>query len=297
MIVKLSVVRTSDDASCPFGLNIPFGCKYAGDAVDKMAAFAILGPDITQEEKDKIQKANNRFLSWSLADSELKHKCKYADQLIENKEAVVCNYTDSAPGVSHTSLFGSPYYSRIMSGNSMQGLYSYPIGLHADYNASRNDYYGLFSLQGAQKIIINKVAKHESNYDGSCILFYCEQDSSVLLLKRADMVNQPRTWGLPGGRKEHGEHPVQCVLRETQEEIGFIPGIHDIESYGILEIGTEPNCVVFVAQISKETKDKYNSSIILNNEHTEHRWFKTSEIPDDLHSVPKLVFQETDVIS
>ena len=45
----------------------------------------------------------------------------------------------------------APFYSQIFSGLGLNGLYSYPIGYYADYNISRNLFYGIFSLQGAER--------------------------------------------------------------------------------------------------------------------------------------------------
>ncbi|MEP2534350.1 NUDIX hydrolase [Shimia sp.] len=37
-----------------------------------------------------------------------------------------------------------------------------------------------------------------------------------------DHIPWPGSWDFPGGGREEGESPLECVLRETQEEVGLI---------------------------------------------------------------------------
>src|SRR5690606_27473128 len=116
-IVRLAIVRKEDADPCPFGLSILFGCKYAGDIIENLAPLSVVGEDGTDEDKDKIRKANKKLLTWRLMNSAEKPKqCKYASDIIKHKEAVVCNYGDTAPGIGPTPFLGSPFYSRVMSG-------------------------------------------------------------------------------------------------------------------------------------------------------------------------------------
>jgi len=45
-------------------------------------------------------------------------------------------------------------------------------------------------------------------------------ERGILLTQFSDRTNAPRTWGLPGGGIEPGEHPRDAVVRETWEETG-----------------------------------------------------------------------------
>jgi ADP-ribose pyrophosphatase YjhB (NUDIX family) len=49
----------------------------------------------------------------------------------------------------------------------------------------------------------------------------CRADDRVLLAL-AVAPNGERTWTLPGGRVEHGEDPIDTVIRELEEETGTI---------------------------------------------------------------------------
>ena len=79
-------------------------------------------------------------------------RCPYAAKVFEKLDASECNYYDTAPGQGQESaLLGSPFYSQIFAGLGLNGLFTYPIGYYADYNISRNLFYGIFSLQGEQR--------------------------------------------------------------------------------------------------------------------------------------------------
>lgn len=49
---------------------------------------------------------------------------------------------------------------------------------------------------------------------------YIEHDGQILLLHRQNNKSQGNKWGLPGGKVEKNETPVQAVIRETKEETG-----------------------------------------------------------------------------
>jgi hypothetical protein len=79
-------------------------------------------------------------------------RCTYAAKVFPDKNAVECNFEDTAPGVGEkTTLLAAPFYSQIFGGIGLNGLYTYPIGYYADYNITRNLYYGLYSLQGSEE--------------------------------------------------------------------------------------------------------------------------------------------------
>lgn len=147
-IVKLAVIRDNENAKCPFGLPVPFGCKYAGNVVERMAPTSIL-KEASEQDEQKIASANVKLLSWSLMEKDhVPAPCMYASKVF--KEAVECNYEDVAPGESGT-IAPIPDYSQIFSGDGFTGLYSWPIGHYADYNISRNLFYGQFSLQSSEE--------------------------------------------------------------------------------------------------------------------------------------------------
>jgi len=146
-IVKLAVIRNDESEPCPFGLSIPSACKIAGDTVDKMTDLNSLDDDM-EPHRESILKANNSVLKWNSNGK----NCKYADKLFPNSPTVECNFGDTAPTQKQEgTLLGSPFYSQHFAGIGLDGLYSYPLGFYADYNISRNTYYGIYSLQGSEE--------------------------------------------------------------------------------------------------------------------------------------------------
>lgn len=165
---KESKIRKNDTSSCPFGLQIPFACKYAGQHVDKMAPLDIMdknkdeGLDDLSPEKKAIAKANTKLLSWNLLRSgEKPCKCPYAGMLFDKKNDLVeCNYEDSAPGQSPIGpLMPPPFYSKVFE-SSINGLKTMPVGYYSDYDVSRNLFFGTYSLQGsAREDMIKRASK------------------------------------------------------------------------------------------------------------------------------------------
>lgn len=150
---KLAVIRKNDDTPCPFGMQVPWACKNAGQIIERMAPLDVLGPEASDDEQRVLAKANLRLLVWELMSGNQPERCTYASHVFPDKSAVDCNFGDTAPGQDQKSaLLGSPFYSRLFTGIALDGLYSYPLGFYGDYNISRNLFYGLYSLQGQTKI-------------------------------------------------------------------------------------------------------------------------------------------------
>ena len=48
-----------------------------------------------------------------------------------------------------------------------------------------------------------------------------EYEGDILLLRRQDLIVEGDRWGIPSGRMERGETPVESMRREIREETGL----------------------------------------------------------------------------
>lgn len=144
-LLKLAILRENDDHPCPFLLDIQDGCLKAGELVNSMASVDILGENASEEEIEQLKAANISLLN-------LKHenkKCIYADKIIKDKNIVECSFGEDNPNATEGSVpLPAPYYAKNYNNVGFDGVTTLPIGYYADYDMSRNMYYGLYSLQG-----------------------------------------------------------------------------------------------------------------------------------------------------
>src|SRR3972149_3497738 len=63
-----------------------------------------------------------------------------------------------------------------------------------------------------------------------------EKDKKILLVKRADFLDEAGKWALPGGFLERGETASMAAVRELQEETGW-----QGETVSLFKINSNPN--------------------------------------------------------
>ena len=100
--VKLAIIRGKEvNGGCPFSLDISAACSSVGGAIDQMTP--------TQGLKDGGKTAaNNKVIYHTQKNGE---QCKYAAQIIEEKNVVNCDFGDTGEGQGDTGyLPGSPLY-------------------------------------------------------------------------------------------------------------------------------------------------------------------------------------------
>ncbi len=125
---------------CPFGLDIPEGCRCAGSTVNIMTSIVNLDGDsalnIIDENYDIMLSADKAS------------DCIFADVIIDDKSVVECKFgsdSDQLPAGS-AGLNGSPHYPHIFSGNAPKIDADFPTKNYTDNNYNNNAYYGLFSI-------------------------------------------------------------------------------------------------------------------------------------------------------
>lgn len=85
-------------------------------------------------------------------------------------------------------------------------------------------------------------------------------------------------WGLPGGSVESGETPVEGMIREVEEELGIT--ITDFTLLDKYPYGNDKIMNVYV-----HDNDNFDPSTIrLNEEHTEYKFFTYYEVENNKNS-------------
>jgi 8-oxo-dGTP pyrophosphatase MutT (NUDIX family) len=159
---------------------------------------------------------------------------------------------------------------------------------------------------------ILKVAKDLSKFatiyygkGGAGLLLVCKEDGTVLLLKRSKSVEQPFTWGIPGGALSKGEgwHKKEDIegngdfsdedfseaaFREAAEEL-FSDSSAALDKSKMTLVGqTEFKDGGFtyrtlVYDIPLEEKKRISANLSLNWENDRAKWYRLSDLPSSLH--------------
>lgn len=96
--------------------------------------------------------------------------------------------------------------------------------------------------------------------------------NAVLLLLRGDGGDHPNTWGLPGGKVEAGETPLQAARREAFEEIRHEPPAGDLTL-----IDQTPHFTTYAAEVERPFVPA------INDEHKAFAWAPLDALPAPLH--------------
>lgn len=91
-------------------------------------------------------------------------------------------------------------------------------------------------------------------------IIVCEETREVLLLNRQKAPWMGR-WNGIGGKLDEGETPLQCIIREAEEETGL--HIQDFRSKGIMRWIRDGNDLggmyLFVAFVDRKTVEEYGA--------------------------------------
>jgi 8-oxo-dGTP diphosphatase len=68
----------------------------------------------------------------------------------------------------------------------------------------------------------------------------CQREGHLLLARYVDPRSGEKWWTLPGGKLEHGEDPVEAVVREVHEETGY-----EVAVSHLLGVGSRTNDVAW----------------------------------------------------
>lgn len=116
--------------------------------------------------------------------------------------------------------------------------------------------------------IAYKVARGEDSAAG---ILYRSGDSVLLLLRAANAGDYPLHWCFPGGGIEEGETAEQAALRESQEEVGFLP------TDALCPLDYNDGFSTFCLTVAQPFAP------VLNDEHLGYVWAPLGALPQPLH--------------
>ncbi|CAM5998809.1 unnamed protein product [Sphagnum balticum] len=111
-------------------------------------------------------------------------------------------------------------------------------------------------------------------------LLIVTKDKKVLFLKRGPDGDHPNEWGLPGGKIEDGETPVEAAIRETHEEAGYYLAETEPE-YWTRQIREEDGRAVDFTTYRLKIDKEFTP--VLSNESSGYQWCDLDNPPQPLH--------------
>lgn len=130
---------------------------------------------------------------------------------------------------------------------------------------------------------LRKMIGHQPILMVGVTVLICNELGQLLLLKRTDNL----CWGPPGGAIEPGEKLEASLRREILEETGLnLAKIKLFDAFSGPEFdytypnGDEVYNVIIV--YSSQMDDHINHTIVLNEEHSEWKWFDLSDLPSSI---------------
>jgi 8-oxo-dGTP pyrophosphatase MutT (NUDIX family) len=173
---------------------------------------------------------------------------------------------------------------------------------------SKTDFDEFLLSQSKGKWLVNFIAKRKQSKNqktatvkwgtaGSGVLYYCQEDQTILLLKRSLDVLDPNMWGIPGGAVKGTEGFVDNLEKapdfdeetlrssadkEVEEEIGHLPDGPTLIKSVTIQFGSF-KYTTFLMGVTLEQKNNITTNSQLNWESTKLEWFNLTNLPKNLH--------------
>lgn len=175
-------------------------------------------------------------------------------------------------------------------------------------HVSKTDFDEFLLSQSKGKWLVNFIAKRKQSKNqktatvkwgtaGSGVLYYCQEDQTILLLKRSLDVLDPNMWGIPGGAVKGTEGFVDNLEKapdfdeetlrssadkEVEEEIGHLPDGPTLIKSVTIQFGSF-KYTTFLMGVTLEQKNNITTNSQLNWESTKLEWFNLTNLPKNLH--------------
>lgn len=111
---------------------------------------------------------------------------------------------------------------------------------------------------------------------GSAVVILDDDSNMLLLLRSAKTHWMPKKWGLPGGKAETGETPVEAAIRETKEETSL-----NIQNLTRLKDFSNKWVDLFY------TAD-YDGDVQIDFEHDDYEWVSRADV-EQYDTTPRIV--------
>ena len=123
------------------------------------------------------------------------------------------------------------------------------------------------------KLLTEKPIDFTSNLEVSTV--FMEFKGKLLLLFRPSNKCFPSTWGIPGGKLEKGETPLDGLVREIQEELGLRPDPSECSHFHSLYV-RHPQ-MDYKLHLFQWKLDSLPLIVLNPEEHLDCRWQPISE--------------------
>jgi 8-oxo-dGTP pyrophosphatase MutT (NUDIX family) len=130
--------------------------------------------------------------------------------------------------------------------------------------------------RGERKNLKRNAVRHGSR--AAALLVVARDTKRVLIMLRSEIVLEPHTWGMPGGKCERSDKSMRdCAVREFREETDY--GGRLLATVEPVSVYREPGfeCHNFVGFVDHEFEPE------LDDESDDYGWFSIDELPQPEH--------------